>query len=815
MKILKFGGSSVASPDTIRQVAAIVESYYEAGERFGVVVSAMGGVTDALLELADRAASGSDFTEKLDALRVRHLDAATGLLDGDRLRHTREKFERRFAKLDNILQAVQAIRELTARTKDYIVSFGERNSAFLLSQFLASKGLQAPYLDAANVVITDDRFGGARVRKEDTYARIQAWMAQFPGIPVITGFLGATEDGIRTTLGRGGSDYTAALFGAALDAELIEIWTDVNGILTADPRDVPDARSLKQVTYAEAMEMSHFGAKVIYPPTIRPALEADIPIVIKNTFQPGFEGTRISSVKAPNGQLITGIASIDKVVLLTLRGTGMIGVPGFAARLFSALSAEGVNIIMITQGSSEHAISFAVSPADALPAKAAVDKAFELEIERGIVEPVKMEDDLCIIAIIGESIKNRHNIAGMLFRALGANGVNVVAIAQGSSELIISVVLDRADKRKAVNAVHEMFFSDAITRVHLFVVGTGLVGKELLRQIEAQNPTLIRDHALEIKLCGIANSRRMYFDASGMPIADWPTLLDQGDKSDLAAFVTAMSEMNLRNSVFVDCTAGDRVPAFYGHVLDHSISISTPNKVAASGPLLRFRRLKQLARANNVSYLYETNVGAALPLIATIRDLVRSGDTILKIEGVLSGTLSYIFGAYTADKRFADVVREAKALGFTEPDPREDLKGLDVARKIVILAREAGAAMELSDVESDPILPDACLHAPNVEAFFAELEAAESFFAGHRDAAAQNGCVLRMLATYQDGHCRIGLQEVDASSPFYGLTGGDNMVAITSKRYHTHPLIVRGPGAGAEVTAAGVFAEIITIAKGR
>ena len=815
MKILKFGGSSVATPETIQQVASIIRENYSRGEKFSFVVSAFGGVTDKLLGMAQIASTGDDaFEKEWSQVKQRHLDMVASLLVNGFKKEAEEKVERRFANLLHVLKGIHALREVTPRSKDYIVSFGERNSAYIISRYLSQEGVPANYLDARKVVLTDTNFGGAQVQLEETYQRIRNWFDVQPGLAVITGFIGGTHDGITTTLGRGGSDYTAAIFGAALKADVIEIWTDVNGILTADPRAVKDAHTLLEVTYAEAMEMSHFGAKVIYPPTIQPALRASIPIFIRNTFNPDFEGTKISGSRQPNGNLITGMASIGQVVLLTLRGSGMVGVPGFAGRLFSCLAQGRVNIIMITQGSSEHSISFAVTPSEADLAKALVEEEFDLELTRKVIEPVKIESNLSIVAIIGESIKVRHGISGTLFKALGANGVNVVAIAQGSSELIISVVIHKADEKKALNAMHETFFKESITQVHLFMVGVGLVGKKLLEQIKFQNETLRKEHQIEVCLSGLANSRQMTFSENGISYSNYEEALEAGEAADMATFVKKMAEMNLRNAVFVDATASDAVPVFYESILEKSISISTPNKVAASSSQLQYQRLKKVARRYKVQYAYETNVGAGLPIITTIQDLVRSGDTILKIEGVLSGTLSFIFGAFVDGVKFSEIVKEAKEKGFTEPDPRVDLSGKDVARKIVILAREIGLQMELDDVVIDPVLPENCSNAPDISAFFKELEASDDYFDGLRKKAAQEGKVLRMVAILENKQCHIGLQAVDDSSPFYSLQGGDNMIAITSKRYTPYPLVVRGPGAGADVTAAGVFAEIVKIGKG-
>lgn len=815
MKVLKFGGSSVGTPERIRGLVEILKNYYQQGEKFAVVFSAFSGVTDALIQMGAKAEEGdASYLDLFETVRQRHIDAAQYLLRDTYLQQALSELENNFEVLKSLLYGIFLVREASPRTMDYVISFGERNSAFLISHVMRQAGINAAYLDARKIIKTDNRFGSAQVDFEATNEKAREYFSQSPEIQSITGFVGSTKGGLTTTLGRGGSDYTAAILGAALDASIIEIWTDVDGVLTADPRKVKKAFTLKSMTYAEAMEMSHFGAKVIYPPTIQPALAKRIPLVIKNTFNPGFAGTLVSEKSDPGNLPVKGLSSINEVALLTLQGSGMVGVPGTAGRLFNALANAGINVILITQGSSEHSITFAIPPQLAGKARKSVEKEFSAEMQRNWMEPVKVETGLSVIAVIGENMRYRPGIAGQLFQALGKNGINVVAIAQGSSELNISIVVSREDEAKALNTLHEAFFLSDTQDIHLFMTGTGLIGSTLLEQIRQQAAYLREKRAMEIKVVGLANSRKMTFNPDGIPLDNWKEVLDASEQSsDLGVFVQQMKSLNLPNTIFVDNTAGDRVVPHYEHILDSSISISTPNKIAASSSYLQYQRLKTIAAKRGVLFEYETNVGAGLPVISVLRDLIDSGDRILKIEGVLSGTLSYIFNTFREGVRFSETVRRAMELGYTEPDPRDDLNCMDVRRKLLILARERGIAIEAEDIEIRQVLPESCLKAKNVEDFLAELENNDALFESQRAEAAAKGCALRMVAKLDNGKASIGLESVDSSHPFYGLSGADNMIAFTTERYKERPLVVRGPGAGAEVTAAGVFAEIIKIAN--
>jgi len=812
MRILKFGGTSVGTPEAIKSLLDILLDYHRRGIRFAVVFSAFSKVTDTLIETATRAGQGDGtYVSLLEKLRTRHTAALAHLLEPANRAPVEAALAENFDALANVLQGIYLLRELSARSLDFVVSFGERNSALLLAYAMRQAGIPADFLDARTVIRTDAQFGGAKVDFEKTNQLVQEHFAGQTAVQSVTGFIGSTDEGLTTTLGRGGSDYTAAILGAALDAEVIEIWTDVDGVLTADPRRVKKAFTLPAMSYREAMEMSHFGAKVIYPPTIQPAMAKGIPLLIRNTFNSAFPGTYVGTGRTTTERSgVKGISSINSICLLTLEGGGLFGVPGIAARLFGAMAQAGINVVLITQGSSESSITFAVAPVQAVLAKKAAEKEFAHELRSGLVEPLKIETDLAVVAIVGEGMRSTPGISGRLFQALGKNGINVTAIAQGSSELNISVVVPAADETKALNAIHETFFLSDTKTLHLFVVGTGLIGGTLLEQIRRQAPFLREKRGLEIRLTGLANSRKMVFSEDGLNLENWQAALEQSDTPfSIARFAETMENLNLPNAIFVDNTASEEVTQHYERILDASISISTPNKLAASSTYEQYQRLKQLADKRGVHWRYETNVGAGLPIISTLNDLIQSGDRIIRIEGVLSGTLSYIFNNFREGTRFPDIVKNARRLGLTEPDPRDDLSGADVRRKLLILARETGLPLEMNDIAVEQILPQACLAVRTVDEFLEELEKHDADFEHRRAEAAADGQVLRMVARLEGSHAAIGLHAYGPEHPFYFLDGSDNMVAFSTERYRERPLVVRGPGAGAEVTAAGVFAEVI------
>lgn len=813
MKVLKFGGSSVAKPERIKHIVGILKDYQLRGEKFTVVCSAFGGVTDTLIELSKLAAKAdASYHDLFETYRNRHIQAAEALLSGETKAKVVAQLTENHNTLRDILHGIFLVREASLRTMDYVLSFGERNSNYIIANVLSQAGLAADYLDARTIIQTDKNFGAAKVDLDASYKKINDHYSQAKNIQIVTGFVAAAKGGLTTTLGRGGSDYTAALLAAGLDAEAIEIWTDVDGVLTTDPRKVKKAFTIPTMTYGEAMEMSHFGAKVIYPPTIQPALSKNIPIYIKNTFNPSFVGTYISNEKDLEGPAVKGISSIGDISLLTLSGSGMFGVPGTAGRLFNALAKAHINIILITQGSSEYSISFAVQPKDTKKAKKYVEKEFEYEMNSGIVNAVKVETNLSVIAIIGENMRYRPGISGRLFQSLGKNGINAIAIAQGSSELNISVVINKEDEAKSLNALHASFFLSDTKELHLFMIGVGLIGGTLIKQIKEQAAYLKEKQSLEIKIVGLSNSKKMIFNEDGINLDNWKEqLVASEEKTSFVNFIQRMKDMNLSNTIFLDNTANKEIATYYETILDSSISISTPNKVATSSSYAQYQLLKQIAEKRGVQFAYETNVGAGLPVINTLNDLINSGDRIIKIEGVLSGSLSFIFNSFKEGIKFSAIVKEAKKRGFTEPDPREDLSGLDVRRKLIILSRETGLAMEPNHVNIQNILPQACNDALTVEELFVELEKADDYFEALRKEAAAKGKVLRMIAKLEHGKASITLEGVDEHHPFFSLSGSDNMIVFTTERYKERPLVVRGPGAGAEVTAAGIFAEIIKI----
>ncbi|MEM1325685.1 MAG: bifunctional aspartate kinase/homoserine dehydrogenase I [Bacteroidota bacterium] len=813
MKVLKFGGSSVATPERITSIIDILRTYYERGEDITVVFSAFGGVTDSLIEMSQLAAQGRESYQTLfNAFHQRHLMATKALVSEPLLSEMMPILEQNHAVLKNLLYGIYLVREASTRTMDYVLSFGERNSAYIISYALRDSGIPAAYLDARKVIQTNKGFGSAKVNFTATYKKIQEHYRTQNEMQIVTGFIASAKGGLTTTLGRGGSDYTAALLGAGLDAQQIEIWTDVNGVLTCDPRKVKRAFTIPKMTYAEAMEMSHFGAKVIYPPTLQPALRKSIPLYIKNTFNPEFEGTLISDQNSIDERAVKGISSIGDISLLTLSGSGLFGVPGTSGRLFSALAQADINVILITQGSSELAISFAVQPTVAEKAKQTVEKAFEYELDKKLVSPIKVEQNLSAVAIIGENMRYQPGIAGRMFQALGKNGINAVAIAQGSSELNISVVINKVDELKALNALHEAFFLSDKLELNLFLVGVGLIGGTLLEQIRMQHAYLLEAQNLDIRVVGLANTRKMLFNESGIPLNNWKTaLLSAEEDSNLASYIEKMRALNLPNTIFIDNTASSDLPKHYAAILDSSISISTPNKIATSSSYEQYQRLKALAKKRGVQFVYETNVGAGLPVLSTLKDLISSGDHITRIEGVISGSMSFIFNQFNGEKPFSEVVREAKEKGYTEPDPREDLGGKDMRRKLIILAREAGFAVEEKDITIEPILPDEMMNAENVDQFFERLPRVDVQFAELYNTAKAENKVLRMVAKFEGGTGTVGLATYNVDHPFYGLSGSDNMIVFTTRRYKDTPLVVRGPGAGAEVTAAGVFAEVIRI----
>jgi bifunctional aspartokinase / homoserine dehydrogenase 1 len=813
MQVLKFGGSSVASAENIHKVVAIIRESIKK-EKTIIVVSALGGVTDILLQCGQLAANNDEaYKEKMQLIEQRHLDAVKSLIPLTQQSSVLSLVKKRCNEIEDICNGVFLLGELSPRTKDKIVSYGELLSSQIIAAHLQSVGLENSWKDSREFITTDSQFGYAAVDFDLTGQKANIFFKGSPAsLFLVPGFIAADLAGVTTTLGRGGSDYTAAIIAAAVDASRLEIWTDVSGMMTADPRLVPHVKLIPQISYQEAMELSHFGAKVIYPPTIQPVMAKGIPVWIKNTFAPSEAGTVIEKISAKNGSSIRGISSINPITLLSLEGSGMVGIPGFSKRLFEALSNEKINVILITQGSSEHSICVGIDGSNAFKAKIAVDKAFDPEIRTGKVEPLIIEKELAIIALVGDNMKSHPGISGKMFGALGRNGVNVRAIAQGSSERNISTVVASGDVKKAINILHEEFFETTYKQLNLFITGTGNVGSRLLEQLKQQQAWLYEHLRLQVRVIGLANSKKMAFNDEGINLDNWKQSLQEGENMNLDEFVRTLMSKNFRNAVFADITANPEVAKCYDKLLEKSISVVACNKIAPSSPFAYYKKLKGLAREFNSLFLFETNVGAGLPVIGTLNDLLRSGDKVNKIEAVLSGTLNFVFNHYKGEQSFAAIVKQAQQEGYTEPDPRLDLGGTDVMRKIMILAREAGEKIEMEEIENHSFMPESCMKG-TVEDFYTAMEKEEAHFRELYEQAKKLNKKLKFVAKYENGKARVGLQHIGPQHDFYHLYGKDNIVLFYTDRYPEQPLVVKGAGAGAEVTASGVFADIIRAAS--
>lgn len=803
----------MGSAAAMRQVIRVVQQKQADGPLV-VVVSAMSGVTDLLLGAARLAAAqDAGWRGQLQEAEQKHLAAVQDLMPVTEQSALLSEVKKACHELEDLCSGISLLQECTPRTRDRVAHYGEWLSSRIIAAAFGVAGTPARWKDARELIRTDSRFTTAEVDVAVTNQQIKTWYESAPAsLTVVPGFIASNAEGVTTTLGRGGSDYTAAILAAALDAELLEIWTDVSGMMTADPRLSPNAKIIESISYAEAMELSHFGAKVIYPPTLQPVMNRHIPLRICNTFAPEDPGTWIQGAgekpAGKEGGIITGISSVNQIALLSLEGSGMVGIPGFSRRLFEALSQEQINVILITQGSSEHSICVGVAAADAGRAREAVDRMFAQEIALGKLEPLGSESGLSIIALVGENMKNHTGVSGRMFGALGRNGINIRAIAQGSSEKNISAVISTTDVRKAVNVLHEEFFETSLRQINLYIAGTGQVGTRLLAQLALQQDWLLREGRLQIRVAGIINSRTMRIEEEGIPLPEWPSYLADGPHADLNLFLAEITRRNLRNSVFVDMTAHESVADTYASLLRQSVAVVACNKIAASSGYERYRQLKELAREYNTRFLFETNVGAGLPVIATLQDLVRSGDRVRSIKAVLSGTLNFVFNHYDGSRPFAQVVRQAQTEGYTEPDPRLDLGGTDVMRKILILAREAGYPLEMADVENHSFLPDSC-HRGTVEDFYQELENQEPYFRALLARAQEQGGKLKFVAQLDNGKASTGLKLIQPGEDLYHLYGKDNIVLFHTDRYPDQPLVVKGAGAGAEVTASGVFADIM------
>ncbi|MCF6141945.1 bifunctional aspartate kinase/homoserine dehydrogenase I [Flavobacterium sp. K77] len=812
MKVLKFGGTSVANAQNIKLVLEIIEES-RSGEHLVVVVSAFSKVTDLLQLASQKAAQGDDrFKELVAEIETKHLEALKALIPVSEQSALLSHIKRIINHLETLLDGCFLLGELSARTSDTILSFGELLSAYIISEALQQKIKNSGYKDSRELIKTDSSFGKASVNFEVTNALIQEYFqTNNQEVVIMPGFIAASTEGITTTLGRGGSDYTAAILAAALRAHQLEIWTDVNGMFTANPKIVKQAKPIANLSYQEAMELSHFGAKVLYPPTIQPVLRESIPILIKNTFDPTAIGTYISNDIFTQNSPVKGITHIDSITLVTLEGSGMIGVSGSSKRLFEVLSQKNINVIFITQASSEHSICIGILNSDADTAENAINKAFEIEISQNKIQPCIVEKNLCIIALVGENMKNHQGLSGRMFSTLGKNNVNIRAIAQGASERNISAVINERDVKKALNTLHENFFEENTKQLNLFVMGVGNVGEKFIEQIHQQKKFLKEKLKINLRVIALSNSRKMYFDEDGISLKEWQFLLDTGDAADASLFFKTAKELNLRNSIFVDITANESVSQTYEHYLKQNIAVVTCNKIACASEFDNYKKLKKLSRQYNAPFLFETNVGAGLPIIDTVKNLVASGDKVNKIQAVLSGSLNFIFNNFNESSSFHDVVKEAGVQGFTEPDPKIDLSGIDVARKILILIRESGYKMEIDEISNESFLPAACLETSNNEAFFASLISHADHFNTILQEAIAKDSRLKYVAQFENGKANVGLRFIPKDHPFYNLEGKDNIVLFFTDRYSDQPLLIKGAGAGAAVTASGIFADVIRI----
>ena len=811
MKILKFGGTSVANAKNIEKVKSIVQNASK--NKIGVVVSALGGITDMLLNSLKLAAlQDITYEDELNKIEKRHFNIIKELFPINAQSSILSKVKNELNNLETLLEGAFLIGETTPRLSDKVVSYGELLSSFIISEYFISKGLDTTFKDGRKLIITDENFGKATIDFDITYTNCKNHFTNVTEkVTVVPGFISSSYQGNATTLGRGGSDFTAAILAAAIEAEILEIWTDVSGMYTANPKLVKQAKSVPCISYEEAMELSHFGAKVLYPPTIQPILTKGIPIVVKNTFAPEEEGTLITKNKNGKGKTVRGISHVGNITLLSLEGPGMVGIPGISKRFFETLSQENISVVIITQASSEHSICVGISDDDAENAIVAVNKTFEYEIAAKKIKPLVVENDLAIIALVGDNMRSHQGLSGKMFSTLGKNNVNIRAIAQGASERNISAVILKDDVKKALNTLHEAFFEENVKQLNLFVMGVGNVGARFLEQIKVQKSYLKSELRLTIRVIGISNSRTMAFDDNGISLTDWESKLAKGQKANKEIFIKKVNKLNYRNSIFVDNTASKEVSETYTSFLNNSISVVTCNKIACSSDFSSYKNLKYLAKKFNAPFLFETNVGAGLPILDTLKHLIASGDKVKKIQAVLSGSLNFVFNNFNDKVTFHDVVKLAQEEGYTEPDPTIDLSGIDVMRKILILARESGYQLEIDDIENKSFLHKESLETNSNESFFASLKKYEADFQKlYTDASAKNS-KLKYVAQFENGKASVGLQQIPEGHDFYNLEGSDNIVLFYTERYPNQPMIIKGAGAGAEVTASGIFADIIRI----
>ena len=807
MKVLKFGGTSVGSVENIQRVKEIVAAVSEPAV---VVVSAVGGITDKLIATTQQAVNGTTtYTTQLDTIAQIHHNIIAGVVPAAMQAEVTEKVDTLLAEISTILTSIDGIENLSSKDMDLVVSYGERMSSIIMAAVL-----NAQWWNSLDLIKTQQGAHKNVLDQATTYALLQNKKDNLAPVTVMGGFISTdSQSGEVSNLGRGGSDYTAAIVAAALGASVLEIWTDVDGFLTADPRLVKNAYTIDELSYIEAVELSNFGAKVIYPPTIYPVYEKNIPIMIKNTCNPTFKGTKISHLHGAEGKAIKGISSINDTCLITLQGMGMVGVSGISSRTFKALADEGISVFLISQASSENSTTFAIKNTEADAAIKALNVAFKNELERGDIASITPMKDLATVAIVGENMRAHTGLAGKLFDTLGRSGINIIACAQGASETNISFVIKKESLTKALNVLHDSFFLADYQALNIFLVGTGTVGGSLLEQIAHQQEKIMKQNSVKLNVVGITDINGSVFDEEGIDLTNYQAIIkEKGQPTTPEEIKNKIIEMNLFNSVFVDCTASAAIAALYADLLKHNVSVVAANKIAASGPYPLYEELKNTARKKGIKYLFETNVGAGLPIINTMNSLINSGDRILKIEAVLSGTLNYIFNTISAEIPFSKTIEMAKEARFAEPDPRIDLSGTDVIRKLVILAREAGYKVEQADVKKNLFVPNKYFEG-SLEDFWKTISELDDEFEAKRQQLAAENKKYRFVATMKEGVCEVGLQAVDSTHPFYDLEGSNNIVTIQTERYFNDPMIIKGYGAGASVTAAGVFGDIMSIAN--